>query len=99
MWQLITAFLHCEYNYYCYECHYDCNTNTQWMDSFQVDGPLIGICMSQTLPPPSEGCAYARIHYITVACFSILLRLTFQQFLFKVYKCISAITTSNYSFH
>ena len=30
--------------------------------------------------------------------FSILLHLTFQQCLFKDYKCIFAITTSNYSF-
>ena len=34
-----------------------------------------------------------------LSCFSILLQLTFPQFLFKVYKCISTITTSNYSFH
>ena len=61
--------------------------------------PLVGIYMSQTLPPPTKGCGYARLQHIIVTCFSILFRLTFQQFLFKVFKWISVITTSNDSLH
>ena len=37
MQRLITAFICCEYNYHCYEFHYNYNTNTKWLDSFQVD--------------------------------------------------------------
>ena len=39
-------------------------------------------------------CGYSRLQHIIVTCFSILLCLTFQQFLFKVCKCISVITSS-----
>ena len=70
------------------------------MDGFfpTATAPLVGICISQTLPPPSKGCGYARLQHIYSYLFSILLHLTFQQCLFKDYKCIFAITTSNYSF-
>ena len=75
MWQLITAFLYCEYNYHCYEYHYDYNTKlirNGWILS-KWTAPLIGLCMSQTLPPPSEGCGYARLQLLVFQFFFILL--------------------------
>ena len=90
----VTTFLYCEYNYHCYEYHYNYNT---WMYSFQVDSTT-NLNMYVSDPSSSKQKVWLRqttAYYIYLffnssSYFSAVL-------VFKVCKCIFAITTSNYS--
>ena len=89
MWQLITAILYCEYNYYCYECHYKYNTKTHWMDFFQVDSTT---CWNMYVSDPSSSKQRVWLQHISLV-FQFFFNLLFNSSSWSWYSSSTCLLT------